>query len=163
MKADDPGLPERKTLNWPLWAGFLLGIFGLSILLARVSSASLDFSSWLSFTLALLLASGILLAGWWALRGEKLPRWLGALLLGAALLRLAAGVFWFTAIPQWGHNTPAEQAGYIMADASARDQTAWNLAESKKTLWNAFQGQRKVDQYGGMLFISASGLPIHRR
>lgn len=97
-----------------------------------------------------------MISGWWALRIEKLPRWLGALLLGAALLRLAAGVLWFSALPHWGHGTPAEQAGYIMGDASSRDQAAWKLAGSKNSLWVAFDGQRKVDQYGGLLFLSAA-------
>jgi hypothetical protein len=42
-----------------------------------------------------------------------------------------------------------------MADASARDQLAWKLAGSSKPLWTAFQDNRKADQYGGLLFLSA--------
>jgi hypothetical protein len=43
-----------------------------------------------------------------------------------------------------------------MADASDRDQTAWQLASSEKPLFRAFQGGfRRVDQYGGLLYMSA--------
>ena len=53
------------------------------------------------------------------------------------------GVFWFLALPVWGHGTPAEQAGYVMADAYARDQAAWKLARSDNPLWTAFRNQRR--------------------
>jgi hypothetical protein len=146
----------KRALSWPAIGGFALGILGLSLGLAWISSGFQGVTGWLSFTAALVLASGIMLGGWLALKSEKMPGWLGALFIGAALLRLIAGVVWFVAMPQWGHGSLAEQAGYIMADASSRDQAAWEIAESDKPLWVAFKGQRKVDQYGGMLFISAA-------
>jgi hypothetical protein len=81
---------------------------------------------------------------------------LGRLLLGAALLRLAVGVFWFVALPLWGHESPPEQSGYVMADAHERDQSAWELSQSDKPLIRAYQGRyRRFDQYGGLLFLSA--------
>ena len=106
----------------------------LSIGLAWVSSGFHGIAGWPSFLAVVLLAIGLLLGGWWALRSEKPPRWLLALMVGAALLRLAAGAFWFVAMPLWGHGSPAEGAGYIMADAGARDQVAWKLAGSRTAL-----------------------------
>jgi hypothetical protein len=146
--------PSKSSLKWP-WIIAALGILLLSLGLARISSHAGGLDGWISFLSVLLLASGLLWAGWRLLRVERLPSWLGALVVGAALLRLAAGAFWFVALPAWGHGTPAEKAGYVMADAYARDQAAWRLADSDKSLWTAFRNQRQVDQYGGMLFISA--------
>jgi hypothetical protein len=133
----------------------LAGLFVLSLWLAWTSTGSQSLDGWISFLLVLVLCSGLAAAGWWLLRGEQPPGWLAALTCGAILLRLALGAVWYTAIPRWGHGTPAESAGYVMGDASARDQAAWKLAQSAKPLWKAFQDNRKVDQYGGMLFLSA--------
>ena len=66
-----------------------------------------------------------------------------------------SGALWYYALPIWGHGTAAENSGYVMADAGARDQLAWKLAKSERPLMSAFQDNRKVDQYGGFLFMSA--------
>lgn len=92
---------------------------------------------------------------WRLMRSEKPPAWVLYMVLGAALLRFAVGVFWTVALPAWGHGTPAEINGYVMGDAAGRDQAAWRLARSDESLQRAFQDNRKVDQYGGLLFISA--------
>lgn len=104
---------------------------------------------------AVLIAAGILAGGWVLVRKEHPPRWLGFLLIGAAVLRLAAGILWGATLPSWGHATPAEKAGYVMADAFERDQSAWKLAQSNKPLYTAFFNNRLSDQYGGLLFLSA--------
>jgi hypothetical protein len=106
----------------------------------------------------LVLGGGILLLGWTALKADRkieLPHSLAWLVVGAALLRLTAGAFWFVALPAWGYGSPVEQAGYIMADAEARDTAAWQLANSGEPLWTAFRDFRLADQYGGLLFTSA--------
>lgn len=109
----------------------------------------------MAFGLALLLGAALLWGGWWLLRGEA-PRWLAWLTLGAALLRLGAGVLWYVALPLAGYQSPPEREGYIMADAYERDRTAWELAQADKPLIKAFAGNyRKADQYGGLLFLSA--------
>lgn len=146
--------PRKRTPTWPRWLMLLSGLLALSIGLAWVSSGFGGISSWYSFLAVVTLASGILLGGYWSLRNENPPDWLGKLLLAAALIRLAAGIFWFLVLPLWGHGSPAERGGYIMADAGSRDQAAWELAGSNDSLWTAFRGQRKVDQYGGLLFLS---------
>ncbi|MBP1701708.1 MAG: conserved rane protein of unknown function [Chloroflexi bacterium] len=114
--------------------------------------------AWLSFLAVGIIGALILWVGWWLVRkaeDNQLPASLGALLIGAAVLHLAVGVLWYTAIPVLGHHTPAEQAGYIMADAHQRDQKAWQLAQSSQSLLSAFRNNRAADQYGGMLFISS--------
>jgi len=133
----------------------VVALAAIALLLAGVSSGFQGVEGWLSFLAALLVGAGLLWGGWRALRGEA-PRWLAWLTLGAALLRLGAGVLWYTALPVAGYGSPAERQGYIMADAYERDRSAWDLARSDKPLWKAFAGgYRKADQYGGLLFLSA--------
>ena len=87
---------------------------------------------------------------------KKLPNWLGYLLIAAAVLRLALGVFWFLALPVWGYtDNEVQQAGYVMEDAYNRDANAWRLAETDQPLLAAFNDFSSTDQYGGLLFISA--------
>ena len=133
----------------------LVLIIILAIGLAYISTQFQTTQGWLSFVWMLILGTGILWGGWRLMRSENPPRWLACLLVGATLLRLAAGVLWFVALPVWGHGTRAEINGYVMGDAAGRDMTAWDIAHSKASLWTAFEGNRKVDQYGGMLFLSA--------
>jgi hypothetical protein len=145
---------------WSTWLLTTLGVLMLSLVLAWASAGERFFKSWGSFLITLLLGLGILLVGWYAIRADKslsLPRWLGWLVIGAAVLRLAAGVIWFRVLPVWGYGSPVEQAGYIMADAQARDMAAWELAKSDVPLWTAFRGYLHVDQYGGLLYLSALG------
>src|SRR3990170_2089658 len=145
---------------WSTWLLSTLGLLMLSLVLAWVSAGIRLFESWGTFFISLLLGLGIMLVGWYAIRADKsfsLPRWLIWLFIGAAILRLAAGVIWFKLLPVWGYGSPVEQAGYIMADAHARDMAAWELAESGVSLWTAFRSYHQVDQYGGLLFLSALG------
>jgi hypothetical protein len=112
--------------------------------------------SWVSFLAVLALSAVLFLGVWLSLHAEQLPRWLAGLVIGAALLRLAAGAVWYSVLPVWGYASPAEQRGYVMADANERDRTAWDLAQSGKPLLRAFEGSfHKADQYGGLLFLSA--------
>lgn len=155
MSPSNPSFPLFASVRWRIWFAWALGVLGLSAGLAWVSNQTMGLQGWISFLAMLTLSSGILFLAWSALRRERPPGWLAGLIIGAALLRLAAGVLWFVAMPVWGHDTPAENAGYAWSDAASRDQAAWNLATSQKSLRAAFQGQRKVDQYGGLLFLSA--------
>ena len=169
-------IPVRRKVSPPRWAAWLLALLGLILLagvLAWFSSVCLPcnfavpFSLpvlplWGSYLGVILLSAAILALGWFALQASertpsmhRLPKWLAWLLIGAALLRLALGVVWYTNLPVFGHGTEPEMAGYVMADAHERDQTSWKLSQSIKPLWVAFQDNRKADQYGGMLFFSA--------
>jgi hypothetical protein len=151
------------------WQIVILGGLALLVLSLALAWVSTDFRSldgWVAFLIINLLSAGLFAGVWWLLRKERLPNWLFVLTVGAALLHLAAGVFWFKGLPRWGHGTTAENAGYVMADAYARDTMAWKLASSDRPLPAAFVNNRRVDQYGGMLFLSAAlyrylPVPIH--
>jgi hypothetical protein len=132
-----------------------LALVALSLALTWVSTDFRGVQGWPAFLAMNLFSAGLFAGVWWLLRRERLPNWLLVLAVGAALLHLAAGIFWFKGLPRWGHGTEAEKAGYVMADAYARDTMAWRLANSDRPLPAAFVNNRRVDQYGGMLFLSA--------
>ncbi len=142
------------TLRSRIFTSILI-ILILALFLAWVSSDFTNLQGWLSFLAVLGLAVALLWAGWHLLQGEALPTWLGWLLVGAVLLRLGMAVLWMVALPAWGHGTEAELAGYVMSDAYQRDSQAWELSQTGKSLWSAFQDYRLADQYGGLLFFSA--------
>ena len=130
----------------------VLAILVLSLGLSWVSPG-FDF---FPFTAVILLGASSMLLGWWILRNEAIPSWVGRLMIGAAILRLALGVTWFLVLPAWGHGSEVEKAGYVMSDASRRDRTAWSIAQSGDPLVSAFTEYRLADQYGGLLFFSAA-------
>jgi hypothetical protein len=151
--------------EWRLILFTILIILGLTFIIYRISNNRLDLPELGAIFSVLVIAFISLLGLWHLIRDESPPKWLFSLVIIAAILRISLGLLWFNALPVWGHGTPAEKAGYIMADASARDQAAWNLAQSNKSLWKAFRNNRTVDQYGGMLFLSAAiyrGLGTHQ-
>jgi len=153
-------MPRRPTRmhqrTIALTAAILLTLFALSLGLAWLSNAYQSLDGWTSYLVALLLGAGLLWGGWLALRKEHFPRSLVMLVAFAALLRLAAGALWYSALPAWGYASPAELRGYVMADAYDRDRAAFELAQSGKPLWKAYQGSyHRADQYGGMLYLSA--------
>lgn len=134
----------------------LLALIGLALLLASASSAFTQLEGWPAFAAVLLLAAALLWLAWRAISTEQPPAWLLRLLILAALLRLALGAAWLLALPQWGYDTPVQQAGYVMEDAYKRDTAAWELAQSSAPLLEAFRGVSASDQYGGLLFLSAA-------
>ncbi|TES92047.1 MAG: hypothetical protein E3J88_01680 [Anaerolineales bacterium] len=126
----------------------------LALGLAWVSNSFTGFDGWLSFCVVLSLMGAVVWIAWRALRHENLPRWLLTLVLLAAFLRLALGVFWFLSLPVWGYENDVQQAGYVMRDAFERDTDAWEMAQSDQPLSMAFRGSA-YDQYGGLLYGSA--------
>ena len=82
-------------------------------------------------------------------------RALGLLIVLAFGLRLVLGVGLSLALPVAGYNQPGQKAGYLFYDAFRRDQTAWDLAKSDKSLLSSFTEEFKTDQYGGLLALSA--------
>lgn len=154
------GSPQKnKTLAKLGVLGVLaVSLVFLGVLLAWAASGFAHLQSWPGFMAVLLMAAAVLWAGWKATSldaGLALPAWLGWLVIGAALLRLAAGVLWSLALPAFGYGNLAESQGYVMADAHQRDQAAWELARSDDPLARAFTGYRMQDQYGGLLYLSA--------
>lgn len=146
------GFMSRRSVR-VVWI-FVLGSL-IAISLAWVSSRFTTINGWGSYLALCLLGVGILWAGWQSLQKFNLPGWVGRLLIGAAFLRLAVGVFWFVALPEWGYGSSVEQGGYIMADAYNRDRAAWEISQSDASLLSALGDYRGVDQYGGLLFLSA--------
>jgi len=144
-----------------------VGLITLSLGLAWVSSGFGSLQGWGSYFVVSLLGAGLIYGSLLATQKESVPAWLVWLMLGAVLLRLILGVFWFVALPLWGYASEAEVAGYIMADAHERDTAAWELAQSERSLGDAFEAYQSVDQYGGLLFFSAAiyrylGADVHQ-
>ena len=134
---------------------------GLALLLAWFSSGFNGLEGWFPFLLLIFLATGMGAGLFRLLRPEDPPPWIIRLTVGAAGLRLAAGVAWFILLPAAGYDTDVQNAGYVMEDAFRRDTAAWELAESGIPLWGAFReselgNPRSADQYGGYLFLSAA-------
>jgi hypothetical protein len=137
-------------------------ILGLALVFAWIGNRFAGLEGWLSFLLVLGMAAGMLVAGWLLVQKHesraglnRLPGWLAAALLVAFFIRLGLGAVWFIILPVWGHPTPPEQSGYVMADAHRRDQAAWELAQSGRPLAEAFSYDPGIDQYGGLLFASS--------
>jgi hypothetical protein len=122
--------------------------------LAYFSSSFTNVSGLLPFSSVLVAAALIIWLGWRLIKPENPGKWLLYLTIGAAILRLAVGVFWFVGLPIYGHPNETQQSGYIMFDAYRRDTASWELAKSDESLISAFQGASHMDQYGGLLFIS---------
>ena len=135
-----------------LLTGTIFAVIGLT----WVSSGELTLGVWGSFSSIILVSFGIIFGSWWIVKPESPPRWIGWLLVCAILLRLGAAILWYIALPEWGHGTDGEMAGYIMSDAYVRDTQAWELGRSDKSLLSAFQDYRFEDQYGGRLFFSST-------
>ncbi len=154
--------------RWRLWLGSAIALSCLALALAWISNQYAGLQGWVSFLGFLVLGGLLLWCGWRVLRAESPPTWLAGLIIGAALLRLAAGAVWVVVLPVAGHQSETERLGYVMADAYERDRAAWDLARSEKPLSRAFEGgYHKADQYGGLLYLSAAlyrflGGPVHQ-
>jgi|GEM_PF-334227 len=136
--------------------GFL-GTFGAGLLLgailAGLQPVGFSLEDFLGAGALVSIALVLMMVLWrW---GGKTPR-LGWMMVVGFLLRLVIGVGLSLALPIFGHDTPTSQAGYIFLDAFRRDGQAWSLAQSGQSLWIAFGDEFYVDQYGGMLAVSAA-------
>jgi hypothetical protein len=143
---------------WILWLVGVLLIVSLVFLSAWVTSGYTSVQHWWSFILVGILASLSLVGGWLAIKsdhGLPSPNWVFWILVGAVVIRIAAGIFWYSVLPVIGHGTPAELDGYVMGDAHERDHAAWEFAQSDQPLLDVIRKHQRADQYGGMLFVSA--------
>lgn len=138
--------PMHSHLKWLLPLSALMGA-----LLAAVQPGAW-WRGALVFGLLAALGLWSLRRAWlWAGRGNMLA-WSMALALG---LRLLVGVAWAALLPEYGYDTPQQNAGYVFYDAFRRDGQAWDLAQSGGSLLNAFSQSYAADQYGGLLAFSA--------
>lgn len=127
----------------------------LSLGLAWISSDFGSLQGWVSYLAVSGLGAGLIWLCWLATQRESPQRWLLWLVIGAAFLRLLLGFFWTIALPQWGYGGEAEMAGYVMSDAYKRDTAAFEFSRLDFPWRASFGGYRSVDQYGGLLFLSA--------
>jgi len=158
MIEQDQQSRTTSKIPWILWLVGGLILISMVIVLVWVSSGFQSIHQWSSFFFVSILGALSLIGGWLIINADlevPSPTWLFWLMVGAVIIRLAAGIFWYSALPVMGHGTPPELDGYVMGDAYERDQAAWDLARSGQPLLDAFRSQQKADQYGGMLFISA--------
>ncbi len=115
-----------------------------------------NMQEWSRIPAGLLIGAGIIYLTWVLFQKHEMPKKLLYLIIAAFLIRFALGVFWDWALPEFGYDNPVNNAGYVMEDAFNRDQAAWTLAQSDEPLLSAFSGFSHTDQYGGLIFISAS-------
>lgn len=154
--------------NWKPLLVVLLVLLAASFPLAWISNGLRDMVGWPSVAITGAVSLLIVFVGWKLLAVEQPPVWLGRLTAITVALHLIAAIAWLMLLPRFGHGTQAEREGYVMGDAYARDNVAWRLARSTDPLWTAFVDNRKVDQYGGLLFISSAiyrylGAGFHQR
>jgi hypothetical protein len=107
---------------------------------------------WLAFSGVLLAGSLALTVFWRWAGGQHALFWMIAL---ALLLRLVSGIALYVFLPVYGYDNVEDQAGYVFTDAYRRDGQAWELANSDRPIWEAFDKQFYTDQYGGLLAFSA--------
>lgn len=109
--------------------------------------------SWLAYGAVCVPACAALVLAW---RGLGAGRGLAWMLVLAFGLRVVFGAALQALLPLHGNGSEPELHGYLFYDAYARDQAAWNLAQSGQSLAAAFDGEyADDDQYGGLLALSA--------
>jgi len=131
-----------------------------SLIAAAILSAASAFlqpapylSAWLATGILLWLGFFIGIRVW---RGLGSVKSLAVLMAVAFLLRFGLGIFLHTALPVLGYDNEVQNAGFVFSDAFTRDSQAFKLASSGESLFTAFSNSLQGDQYGGLLFLSAS-------
>jgi hypothetical protein len=124
----------------------LFYIVPASLLLGAVF-ASIQDGSWapgfFSFSIVFILLLVLLkTAHGWSGGGKVL----GIMIALAFFLRLAVGVTLHLALPIYGHDDDDDRAGYVYTDAHKRDNQAWSLATSDRSITDAFSSRYASDQ-----------------
>ena len=104
-----------------------------------------------TFSVIFLCALG-LYAAWRVTGHEQALAWM---MTAAFLIRLVFAGFFAWGLPRFGYPERPQQAGFVFEDAFRREENAWSLANSDQPITQAFSGEYEVDQYGGMLALSA--------
>ena len=107
---------------------------------------------WFGFSVLFLFAFYLLnLATKWA-GGNKTLAWMVAI---AFALRFAGGIATYLVLPVNGFDDEDDRAGFVYTDAHRRDEQAWELAVSDRSIFGGFNQSYAYDQYGGLLTMSA--------
>ena len=143
---------DMKNLNQRDLIWMIPLSLGLGAILASLQAGSW-FIGLLAFSFLFLLSFSLLtLSTRWAGGGKTLA-WMVSLAFG---LRLLGGVGTFFTLPVYGYVDDEDQsAGFTYTDAHRRDDQAWELATSGKSIFDAFNKTYAYDQYGGLLAFSA--------
>jgi len=142
---------QMTSFRSQLLVSFLASLFG-GALIAAVSPGTF-LGGWLAAGLLLWAVVLVMLIVWQRAGGGKILGWM---MLLTFVLRLGLGIGLSLAMPEYGYDTEQQNAGYVFYDAYWRDDDAWGLAISDNTLWYAFQEDFSMDQYGGLLTLSAA-------
>ena len=137
----------RKNVMWVLFASLIAGAVA-TFFAARGTFVM----GWLAASFLLLIGLTLMVFFWRWAGGGKTLFWVMML---AAVLRLGVGVATSRLVPVYGYDQLPQNSGYIFYDAYSRDNQAWDLAISDKSLSSAFSQEFVTDQYGGLLSISA--------
>ncbi len=143
---------SRRNYLAPRDALYIVPVVGILGAGMSALQAGSFFLGWFAFVAVLVLGIVGLVAAWRWAGGGRILAWMTGL---ALLLRLAAGVAVYLALPIDGHNVPDDQAGFVFTDAHRRDDQAWQLATSGEPLWAGLDRTYYSDQYGGLLVLSA--------
>lgn len=132
----------------------LLGVLLISLLFAAFDGSGTFFASLLAYLPIAILCGIVVLVVVARQKHIDLPSWLIPALVGGLLLRLLIGLLLYRALPVYGYDTNVQNAGYVFADAFARDYDAWELVASGKTIGEIVTFQNGGDQYRGLLTLS---------
>ncbi|MDX1601173.1 MAG: hypothetical protein R3191_06635 [Anaerolineales bacterium] len=141
------------------WGPWIAGGLIVAAVMAVLDAQGAPGVAFLAYAVISLVGVGLLWLAWNVVDGENAPRAVGIAVITAVLLRLVVSVGLFKALPVYGYDEKPQRAGYVYYDAYARDSDAWARARSDKPLLASFEQRTATDQYGGLLFVSAS---IHR-
>ncbi len=122
--------------------GALLSVFSFGNFLA----------GWLGIGILAALISFGAIRVWRSLGAE---RTLAVLMLITFAIRIALGTLLYQGLPQFGFDTPVQQAGYVFSDASERDLSAFQITRDGGLFKQDLGEFRAADQYGGLLATSA--------
>lgn len=141
---------RRPGSIWSRLAGSVLVGAGLGACAAALGPWAFWPGFW-AYTLVLVAGCFGLVSAWrWAGGGRTLA-WLVAL---AFFLRAGTGMAVNLLLPDYGHDSDAENAGYLFYDAYKRDVESWDNSLSMTSVGQVFTAPYDTDQYGGMIIFS---------
>jgi len=144
-------MTQRKVLGFGL-AGVM--VFSGALTLGDPAGAS--FRGWLAYLLVSAVGALALWLAWSWLTRDTGPRWLITCVLFGLALRAGIAVALARGLPIYGYDEKVQRAGYVFFDAYKRDNDAWAVSRTDRSLWLELTEPRSTDQYGGMLFLSAA-------
>lgn len=135
-----------KDILWALGAGLALG--------AIISAFSAG-SFWLGWLKSGLLGALVVLGLIRIWRVAGAGRSLAVLMMVAFVVRMGCGIFLNQGLPVLGFDNPVQKTGYVFSDAHDRDQAAYQMSVSGTAWLPQIRNNIAVDQYGGLLTLSA--------